>query len=247
MRRRSQPVDFHAASRRQAPERIEPAQQLDRLGAQLGVERAPVLARELAGAVVELGLADLAAAWPPSPPPARPARPTPGRSASAPRGRRSGPTITSTATASTASTSRTSIGRPAGALRRGRAPAPAAPRRPPVTRRRDAAPARGQSAISPPAKTISAPSQIQVTSGETSTRKLAGGRSVAVAARPAGAAPRRAPPARSASGSELARSNTASPRRTIASSVAMSGATTVQKSRRSPARSPTSLVASPSK
>ena len=42
------------------PERVEPAQDLDRLGAQRAVQRAPVLLGELAGAVVELGVADLA-------------------------------------------------------------------------------------------------------------------------------------------------------------------------------------------
>ena len=129
----------------------------------------------------------------------------------------------------------------------GSAQVPREPRR--VARRsprRRAPAADGQSVIRPPANTISAPTQIQLTSGETSTRNVAGGGSCG-SARPGGAAPRRAAAARSAAGSDarLLEHRVAAPDR-------RAQRRGVRRDRRPEVmpkleRSPTSLVASPSK
>ncbi len=104
----------------------------------------------------------------------------------------------------------------------------------------------GQSAIAAPANTISAPTQIQVTSGETISRNVAGGGELVYERlSPSSACARNAP--RSASDSSVASANTLSPSSIRGSSRPMSGATAVQRSRRTPARSATSVVASPSK
>src|SRR4051812_34238347 len=53
-------VDGTGLSVARSAERVQAAQQLHRLGPQLAIERAPVGLGQLAGAVVELGVADLA-------------------------------------------------------------------------------------------------------------------------------------------------------------------------------------------
>ena len=97
-------LTWRQAGRLRTSRLVEPAQDLHRLGAQLRVERLPVRLRELARAVVELGVADLAvlglAARPRAPPARCPRAPTPSES------RRSGAETTSTTAASSAITSR---------------------------------------------------------------------------------------------------------------------------------------------
>ena len=191
--------------------------------------------RELAGAVVELGVADLAVlgllrglevgAAP------RSLRPSSGAS----RPSRSGAAIKSTAAATTTTTSSTSIqplaatlrASPSGLAELARRAAPPAERRAHRAGRARPAPARSRSGRR---RTRSAPRPRSTSRAATPGRGTVPAARRPDSARPAAAASRRAAPSAPRRAASVAAANTRSPRLIVSSSSAVSGATAVHRS-----------------